>query len=112
MPSKDKEKNAEYFRRWYEKNKQTQIERVKAQSEKIYREVLEYKESKPCMDCGVIYPYYVMDFDHVRGEKKKNVSSIMRRGSRKQIWEEIDKCDLVCANSHRIRTHNRRKANW
>ena len=27
------------------------------------------KESAPCTDCNNYYPYYVMDFDHVIGEK-------------------------------------------
>lgn len=108
MPRKDKEKNAEDFRRWYAKNKQVQIERVKKIAERNYKEVCEYKEANPCNDCKKFYPHYVMDFDHVRGEKNKNVSSLAKRGSRKQIWEEIEKCDLVCANCHRQRTHERR----
>lgn len=107
MPSKDKEKNAEYFRRWYAKNKQTQMDRVKKYSEQVKKEVQEYKESNPCVDCNKYYPYYVMDFDHL-GDKKRTVSALASRGSRKQVWEEIHKCDLVCSNCHRIRTHNRR----
>ena len=31
-------------------------------------------KSEPCVDCNVAYPWYVMDFDHVRGEKKFNLS--------------------------------------
>ena len=108
MPRKDKSKNAEDFRRWYEKNKEIHIQRVRSAAEKVYKEVCEYKESNPCLDCNKFYPSYVMDFDHVRGIKNKNVSSMLKKGSRKQIWEEIEKCDLVCANCHRIRTHNRR----
>src|SRR5207245_2408021 len=33
----------------------------------------------PCTDCGVKYPYYVMDFDHARGEKVTEVSKLIGR---------------------------------
>jgi hypothetical protein len=64
-------------------------------------------KAAPCVDCGVQYPYYVMDFDHVRGEKRFALSQHQARGL-KLIDEEIAKCDLVCANCHRIRTHGGR----
>jgi NAD-dependent dihydropyrimidine dehydrogenase PreA subunit len=108
MASKDKEKNREAFKRWYDNNKQTQIERVKKQQQKIADEIKQYKESIPCHDCETFYPHYIMDFDHTLDNKSGNVSTLMRRGSRKQVWEEIDKCELVCANCHRARTYNRR----
>ena len=57
----------------------------------------------PCADCGVRYPSEVMDFDHVSGIKKCNVSE-MRKYSVISIAIEADKCDVVCANCHRIRT--------
>ena len=57
------------------------------------------------MDCGITYPWYVMDFDHRRGKKKFSICVAAQRGwSIKTIQEEIDKCDAVCANCHRIRT--------
>jgi hypothetical protein len=109
MPSKDKEKNAEYFRKWYENNKELQMQRVKDQQAKLTQEVADYKESNPCKDCGNFYPACVMDFDHISDNKFKNVSSLVRRGSRKQVWEEVAKCELVCANCHRLRTAGRQK---
>jgi hypothetical protein len=64
-----------------------------------------YKAARPCLDCGVSYPFYVMDFDHVRGTKRKEVSSL---STLKSIKAEIEKCDLVCANCHRHRTFSRK----
>lgn len=64
-------------------------------------------KSAPCQDCNTTYPPYVMDFDHVRGKKLFGVTSSHHR-SKKQILEEVAKCELVCANCHRIRTQNRR----
>jgi len=68
------------------------------------------KTKTPCVDCGINYPYYVMDFDHVRGQKHANVMELVSTLSKKKIDEEIAKCEIVCSNCHRIRTHMRRVA--
>ena len=68
------------------------------------------KTKTPCVDCGINYPYYVMDFDHVRGQKHANVMELVSTLSKKKIDEEIAKCEIVCSNCHRIRTHMRRIA--
>lgn len=76
----------------------------------LYKYIREYKERHPCVDCKVQYPYYVMDFDHVRGRKQKNVMELVPTLSKKKIDEEIAKCEVVCSNCHRIRTHLRKSA--
>lgn len=49
-----------------------------------------------------------MDFDHV-GDKAFNIATaIDKRWS--EIQAEIKKCDVVCANCHRIRTYTRLQA--
>ena len=68
------------------------------------------KTKTPCVDCGINYPYYVMDFDHVRGQKHANVMELVSTLSKKKIDEEIAKCEIVCSKCHRIRTHVRRIA--
>ncbi len=65
-------------------------------------------KNKPCADCGICYPFYVMDFDHREGTEKSFHVSQMKRWPLKTILLEIAKCDVVCANCHRIRSHNRR----
>ncbi len=64
------------------------------------------KEGKPCTDCGRSYPPYVMEWDHLPGTIKKLVLSDTRRAAhaKKRILEELEKCELVCANCHRERT--------
>jgi len=65
----------------------------------------------PCTDCGHTFHPEAMEFDHVRGVKYKNISQlIVQRTSVKRLDEELLKCDLVCANCHRVRTYNRRVA--
>jgi hypothetical protein len=65
-------------------------------------------KDRPCKDCGGIFPYYVMEFDHVRGKKLHDVGH-MRRHTPGRIRAEAAKCDLVCSNCHRIRTFKRMK---
>jgi len=74
------------------------------------RDFLNQHKNKPCVDCGILYPPYVMDFDHARGEKEFQISPKITY-SLKRLKEEIEKCDVVCANCHRIRSHKRRILN-
>jgi len=63
------------------------------------------KSDTPCAHCGETYPPCVMDYDHqVPSEKKHNVAHMMGQ-SWQAILKEIDKCVLLCANCHRIKTH-------
>lgn len=62
----------------------------------------------PCKDCEGTYPPECMDFDHL-GDKLDNVSRIVQGGSMGKLKREVAKCDLVCANCHRVRTSNRRR---
>jgi len=76
------------------------------------RDFINKFKDNPCLDCGKSYPHYVMDFDHVRGEKEFSIGSApdIRIGFDKlfsKIADEIKKCDLVCANCHRERTYLR-----
>lgn len=64
--------------------------------------VLTHLGGKQCIDCG-IDDVRVLEFDHVRGTKVKNVSQ-MYDYSLKTIFEEIEKCEVRCANCHRIKT--------
>jgi hypothetical protein len=109
MPYKDKEARRAALRRWYLKHRDEQMARVKKHSRKIRLEIQAHKEQTPCADCGKQYPHYVMDFDHVRGEKVGNVADMINRNCSGGVWQEIEKCELVCANCHRCRTHSRRQ---
>ena len=72
-------------------------------------EFLASVKAGPCADCGHTYPPVVMDFDHVpeRGVKLRAIARMWSR-SKEAIVAEIAKCDLVCANCHRLRTWARR----
>ena len=71
--------------------------------------VRDIKTGKPCVDCGVSYAPHVMQFDHVRGKKEFNLSSVSSHFVAKhRVLAEIEKCEIVCANCHAERTHSRR----
>lgn len=90
----------------YENNKDKVFKQVSIRRS-AYKEWYKSLKDKPCMDCGEKYPYYVMDFDH-RENKEFSLSNCVMKGHNKEkILKEISKCDLVCANCHRERTHNR-----
>jgi hypothetical protein len=90
MPYKDKEKQKAFQKVW----KRTRTSK--------YSEL----KDKPCTDCGNRFHFSAMDWDHVVG-KKKRILSKMTSYSEKNVFKEIVKCELVCANCHRIRTYNR-----
>jgi hypothetical protein len=87
-------------------------EKIREKKERHRNAVRDYMYSfknVPCADCGIKYPPYVMQFDHVRGVKLFNIGSTGRGKSREALEEEIAKCEVVCANCHMERTHGSRK---
>ncbi|MCA9900172.1 MAG: HNH endonuclease [Ardenticatenaceae bacterium] len=63
----------------------------------------------PCIECGEADPA-VLEFDHVRGEKRSEVTKLMRDGyTLKIIQAEIEKCVVLCANCHKRKTY---KDSW
>jgi len=112
----------EASRRYYE-NHREEILRKKKMRDEINRErkneakrnkrkelqaIVTEAKSMPCADCKIEYPYYVMDLDHVRGEKVACLSKLVRSGgSVEAVLEEIAKCEAVCSNCHRERSFTR-----
>ena len=95
-----------YHKQYYLDNKEGYLERAHATRDALRLFVQELKKA-PCTDCGLTYHPCVMDFDHVRGEKVKNISFLAAQGLRKQLLLELEKCELVCSNCHRMRTYLR-----
>jgi hypothetical protein len=77
---------------------------------RIWEQVQGYLLDNPCIDCGEP-DIAVLEFDHVRGEKRANISTMVQNIVRwDTIRSEIEKCDVRCANCHRRRT--RRSLKW
>jgi hypothetical protein len=94
-------------KRWYENNPQVYRDRRRRRQAENWRKIAGLK-TVPCADCGGKFPYFVMDFDHRDGEEKLgNISAMVAGWTWKRILAEVAKCDVVCANCHRIRTARR-----
>ena len=88
--------------------KQKTLARSNIQKAKRRREAWEIKESSGCVDCKEMYPHYVLEFDHREGTNKVGSASDLYAKHGKRVGlEEMAKCDIVCANCHKIRTYNR-----
>lgn len=96
-------------KRWHAPCRYCQRERI----DRIRKDRREYvdrlKLETGCTDCGIRIPHpEVYDFDHLPGhEKVKSVSIFLTTGTWEQLIDEIAKCEVVCANCHRIRTRSR-----
>lgn len=99
-------------RKWYEENRDHHMETAKANRE-AYRHagqeyIWNYLSTHPCVDCGEQDPM-VLTFDHVRGEKRESISVMVTHGwSLQTIVEEIEKCEVRCANCH-MRAEKKRR---
>lgn len=72
--------------------------------------MVDYLLTHPCLDCGED-DIVVLDFDHVTGNKRFNISDAMRKGlSLEAVQQEISKCIVRCANCHRRKTA--KDQNW
>jgi hypothetical protein len=100
-------------RRYQETNRPRYLTAQREYASTLRGEMMAYKESHPCADCGLFYPYFAMSFDHLPGEDKVSDVNKMVKGNghlenRKRIMAEVEKCALVCMNCHACRTHERR----
>ena len=100
-----------YHREHYLANKQRYVDQARARQQTLRRErtayLLEYFGSHPCTDCGET-DSIVLEFDHLDPEAKSfNISHALPYRGWQSILDEIEKCEVVCANCHRRRTAHR-----
>lgn len=103
-----KSNSKEYVRRYYQS---TRGKSLNSKRNRIRRQELQNWlnniKSNPCSDCKQTFPAVAMQFDHVRGTKVANIGLLLTRtpvvNVKEVVLEEIEKCDLVCANCHFIR---------
>ena len=105
MPYKDLEKRRQYHRDYY-KNADRKAVIVSKNRERraILREkVRQIKLSLGCKRCGFNECSEALDFHHRNPEEKLfNIGTgCLASISWQRIQNEIDKCDVLCANCHR-----------
>jgi hypothetical protein len=88
-------------------------ERTNRKRTELKRKIWKVKEDSGCIDCGEKYPHWMLDFDHKPGEVKiDSPTKILHMYSWEKAIIEIKKCDIVCANCHRIRTYTRNQTGY
>ena len=89
---------------------QREINNARRQPRQDYVDAV--KLANGCADCGLRSPHpEIYDFDHLPGfDKVASVSALLTKGTFDDLVAEVAKCDVVCANCHRIRTRSREAA--
>ena len=97
-------KNKEHYEKYKEEYKTRINSRKLIKSVENREKLIEYFKTHPCISCGERNPI-VLDFDHRdEKEKKYGISKMICSYNWESIEKEIGKCDVRCANCHRIRT--------
>jgi hypothetical protein len=94
-----------YNVRYYAAHREAEIDRVKTRQAATLAWLRDVRR-RPCDDCSGMFLPHMMDFDHRDPSKKvfaitTGSSQLM---SREALIAEIEKCDIVCANCHALRT--------
>ena len=105
------EKSRSYYENNTEKHKKVILKRNRRIINENRQKAWDYQKTHHCVDCGESNPV-VLEFDHRDDVNKLNtISTLVGSGcSWRKIEEEIEKCDVRCANCHRIRTAEQQ--NW
>jgi hypothetical protein len=74
----------------------------------IQRRVREIKLKKGCLFCGFNKHHAALEFHHRNPKEKKFRIALSRNYSWKMVEQEIEKCDVLCANCHAILEHDKR----
>ena len=92
----------------YQRNKQDYMDKASARKRAIKDCIRIDKSAKGCVDCGIT-DWRVLDYDHLpEFSKTMSISLAITKGwTLVRLQKEIEKCEVVCANCHRIRTHVR-----
>jgi hypothetical protein len=95
-----------YNVRYYATHRQAELERVKKRQDATLAFLRDLRRV-PCDDCRKMFQPHMMDFDH-RDPGKKLFTIAGGHAllmSRAGLIAEIEKCDIVCANCHALRTY-------
>jgi hypothetical protein len=70
-----------------------------------------YKLMKGCVKCGYKEHPVALEFNHINPELKKfNIASRAAAIKSAAFKEELAKCEILCANCHRIHTYGKEEA--
>jgi hypothetical protein len=101
-----KQNSEKVYKGLSKKDKKKRKLAVKEKANRNRQFVWDYLKEHPCVDCNE-KNVIVLEFDHLKN-KEHNVSNMTSAGySIKSLLKEISKCEVRCANCHRIKTAER-----
>lgn len=93
--------HSEYRKNHYEQNKQKYIDKASNYRKEFWEWFRNLKKDLSCIKCGEDR-HWVLDFHHRDSSLKDNeVSKLINSVSKSKVLQEIEKCDVLCANCHR-----------
>jgi len=93
----------QYKREWNHRNRDKRYAYKKQWLYAFKAELIDYLGGC-CIKCSLEYNgtnAAIFDFHHLK-DKEFNVSSSLNKYSKNRIYQEVDKCELLCANCHRL----------
>jgi predicted HNH restriction endonuclease len=101
---RNKEKCAERARLWREKNKEYRLTYQKETKRQRKLDAIQYLGGK-CVFCQQTFHPAIYEFHHLDPTTKDRDPSKMLSLSWERLKSELDKCQLLCANCHRLAHH-------
>src|SRR5258708_29735036 len=96
-----------YVRNHYYENKEYYLKKAHRNNaslrEKVRNYLWKYLSSHYCKDCGE-KDILVLEFDHKGNKYKEIARMITGRYSLARVINEVEKCEVRCANCHRRKT--------
>ena len=95
----------EHYHKYGSQYRERAVERNKKLKQKLRKLLLDYLTDKSCVECGN-GDYRVLEFDHIDPAIKsfgiaQGIHNIM---AWPKILAEIEKCQILCANCHKLKT--------
>ena len=94
------------YRKWYESNKDNMRLTSKKRFTFMIKLIGRWKQFKGCAICGFNSHSAALDLDHINDNSTKPTSghALRYEWSKKRVKKELSKCQVLCANCHRVKT--------
>jgi len=100
-------KQKEYQRQWYQRNKEATLQQQREERTRRRDIVQAEKLRRGCDHCGYNASPIPLDAHHYNGDKDFEIGKAIRdRKPLELILAELAKCQILCANCHRIEHGN------
>jgi hypothetical protein len=94
----------------WEKRQVSCREAAKRSQKRNAKIIREEKLKRGCLKCGYRKHHAALDFDHIDPSTKVRDIAKMHTTNTEALKQEIAKCQVLCANCHRIKSYEQRAA--